>query len=101
MLEFAAACAVENDDTAPLFITNDGFVVTALGKQAVGVTNLTLDRAASPEECVCTVTVRGGAGDYQVSLEHVTDTLKRVHTAIAGTPSDDVDFDVLIVRTKH
>jgi hypothetical protein len=101
MLELVAACAVDNDDVAPVFITNDGFVVSALGKHAVGATNLTLNRAADPEECVCMVTVRGGAGDFEAHLEHITDTLKRVHTTVAGAPSDDVDFDVLVVRTKH
>jgi hypothetical protein len=100
MMAIAAACSIDNDATTPLFVTNNGFVASAIAKPGVGIVELVLDRALDPEECAGIVTVRGAAGVYSTSLQHVSDTIKRVHTYLAGVASDAVNFDVVFIRTE-
>lgn len=64
----------------------------------VGQNDVVLDNPADEEECIITGSVLSKNND-QMTLEHISDTVKRVNTFdSAGAPSDAVAFTFLLIR---
>lgn len=65
---------------------------------AAGVYEITLDQAIPVAECVETICVRGAAVDADYHVEHVSDTVKRIRTNVAGVASDTLGFTAKFER---
>lgn len=68
------------------------------GHSAVGLYEVTLDQPLTAAECCETLTLRGGVADQDSHVEHVSDTVKRIRTNVAGAPSDAVAFCASFLR---
>jgi hypothetical protein len=64
----------------------------------VGLYEVTLDQPLNVAECAETLTLRGGVADQDGHVEHVSDTVKRIRTDVAGAPSDAVAFACVFHR---
>lgn len=63
----------------------------------VGLYEVTLDQPLAAAECVAETCCFGAVADQTAHIEHVSDTVKRVHTNLAA-PSDAVAFSAVFFR---
>lgn len=63
-----------------------------LTHSGVGLYEVTLDQPIAAAECVATLGLYGGVVDADGHIEHTSDTVKTIHTNVAGAADDTVDF---------
>ena len=96
------AASASGGGVTPTFTgASPGFNPTGAGAAhtATGVYDLVLDTplAASSQACIF-VTAESTSFDTNISIEHVSDTVKRVRTGISGAASDLVGFNICVMQ---
>ncbi len=76
-----------------------GFSAVANG--GVGLNDLTVDQDVDATQALMFATPRSATADCACQTIQTSDTSKRVRTYIAGTLSDAVAFDVVILRIPN
>jgi len=84
--------------TPALPATTKGANCAILTHSGVGLYEVTLDEPCDETECVALATPKGVVANTQCFVEHVSATVKRIHTLAAGAADDTVDFSASFYR---
>lgn len=99
LLESLSACVMVTPVASPGIPAFRSAGCALTGHSGVGLYEITLDGGGiAAAECVEIATVRGAVSDADAHVEHVSDTVKRIRTNVAGAPSDALGFSVSFAR---